>query len=238
MNESIKSITQMIDHSLLHPQLTDQEMETGCRMALKYGVASVCIKPYALPLAREILTGSVVKTGTVIGFPHGSNHLQLKVKETEWALANGAEELDMVINIGKVLSEDWSYISNEIKMVNDIVVKKNAVLKVIFENDFLTTDYYKLKLCEICSTHTVAYAKTSTGYGFRKQQNGYFDYAGATDSDLKLMRKGCTESIQIKAAGKIRTLDDVLRVKKLGATRVGTTATEAILRQAQERRFA
>ncbi len=237
VTDSIKSISKIIDHSLLHPQLTDQELQAGCLLARQYEVASVCIKPYAVPLAREILTKSQVKVGTVIGFPHGGNQLEIKIKEAERALADGAEELDMVINIGKVLSAEWSYITEEIRTINNILVEKNGILKVIFENDFLTDINYKLKLCEICNQQAVAFVKTSTGYGFVKQKNGNYNYSGATDSDLVLMRSNCNKSIQIKAAGGIRTLDDLLRVKALGVTRVGTTSTEKILHEAKNRGY-
>jgi len=227
----------MIDHSLLHPTLTDQELAEGCQLALRYRVASVCIKPYAVSLAKEILAGSDVSVGTVIGFPHGNSCVDVKLKEAEAALADGAVELDMVVNIGKVLSRDWLYVSDEIRSLNDLVVSQGALLKVIFENDFLTDDTFKSKLCEICNTHAVAFVKTSTGYGFVKRENGMYSYAGATDHDLALMRKECVASIQVKAAGGIRTLDDVLRVQALGVTRVGATATEAILAEARQRGY-
>jgi len=234
---SIKSIAKLIDHSLLHPQLGDKELQAGCLLARQYDVASVCIKPYAVPLAREILAKSLVRVGTVIGFPHGSNHLEIKVKETEKALADGAEELDMVINIGKVLSADWAYIADEIRTINNILINKNGLLKVIFENDFLTDQSYKLKLCEICNQQAVAFVKTSTGYGFVKQKDGNYNYSGATDADLVLMRNNCIKSVQIKAAGGIRSLDDLLRVKALGVTRVGTTSTKNILQEAKDRGY-
>ena len=237
MPGSIKSIAKLIDHSLLHPQLGDKELQAGCLLARQYDVASVCIKPYAVPLAREILAKSLVRVGTVIGFPHGSNHLEIKVKETEKALADGAEELDMVINIGKVLSADWAYIADEIRTINNILINKNGLLKVIFENDFLTDPSYKLKLCEICNQQAVAFVKTSTGYGFVKQKDGNYNYSGATDADLVLMRHNCIKSVQIKAAGGIRTLDDLLRVKALGVTRVGTTSTKNILQEAKDRGY-
>ena len=143
----------------------------------------------------------------------------------------------MVVNIGKVLSHDWEYVCNEIRLLNDLVVDKGALLKVIFENDFLSSDVYKSKLCEICNTHSVAFVKTSTGYGFVKRENGMYAYDGARDSDLALMRRECMDSIQVKAAGGIRTLDDVLRVLALGVTRIGASATEAILAEAKSRGY-
>lgn len=237
MTQSLQSIAKMIDHSLLHPTLTDQELVEGCQVARRHAVASVCIKPYAVSLAKETLAGSDVRVGTVVGFPHGNSRIDVKLKEAEAALADGAVELDMVVNIGKVLSRDWPYVSDEIRSLNDWVVSNGALLKVIFETDFLRDDVYKSKLCEICNTHAVAFVKTSTGYGFVKRENGMYAYAGATDHDLALMRKECAPSIQIKAAGGIRTLDDVLRVQALGVTRVGATATEAILAEARQRGY-
>jgi deoxyribose-phosphate aldolase len=237
MNNSLRSIAKMIDHSLLNPQLTDKELEEGCKIALKFDVASVCIKPYAIELAKEILKSSDVKVGTVIGFPHGSNHIDIKIKESEKAIEDGADELDMVVNIGKVLSKDWDYISGEIKTINQLAVERLAIVKVIFENDYLNDDQYKIKLCEICNLHVVAFVKTSTGYGFVKKPDGNYNYDGAVDKDLILMRKESIPSVQVKAAGKIRTLDDILRVRELGVTRVGATTTAQIISQAKERGF-
>lgn len=237
MTKSLQSIAKMIDHSLLHPTMTDQELIDGCLVAIKHKVASVCIKPYAVPLAKEILADSDVNVGTVIGFPHGSSKMAIKLKEAAMALDDGAVELDMVVNIGKVLSQDWDYISDEIRKINRLTVRRGALLKVIFENDFLTDDALKIKLCEICSKHAVAFVKTSTGYGFTRRENGLYAYAGATDHDLALMRQHAVPSVQVKAAGGVRTLDDVLRVKALGVRRVGATATEAILAEAKKRGY-
>jgi deoxyribose-phosphate aldolase len=237
MSERLIDLAKMIDHSLLHPTMTDQEMADGCRLALKYDVASVCIKPYAVPLAQEILAGSDVNVGTVIGFPHGNSHVEIKVKEAELAIAEGAVELDVVLNIGKVLSHDWAYIEREVECMNDCVVGHGAILKVIFENDYLPEDALKIKLCEICSQKAVAYVKTSTGYGFVKQPGGSYNYAGATDHDLALMRQHSIPSVQVKAAGGVRTLDDLLRVRALGVTRAGATATETILNEARKRGY-
>lgn len=237
MTESLQSIAKMIDHSLLHPMLTDQELIDGCLLAIKYKVASVCIKPYAVPLAKEILAGSEVKVGTVIGFPHGSSKTAVKLREARLALDDGAVELDMVVNIGKVLSHDWAYVTQEIRKVNRLTVSRGALLKVIFENDFLTDDALKIKLCEICSKLAVAFVKTSTGYGFVRRSDGSYTYAGATDHDLELMRLHTIPSVQVKAAGGVRTLDDILRVRALGVTRVGATATEAILAEARKRGY-
>jgi deoxyribose-phosphate aldolase len=230
---SLSSLAKMIDHSLLHPTLTDKELRDGCLFARENNLAAVSIKPYAVPLAREILDGSDVAVGSVVGFPHGNNRIEIKVREAEMACLDGATELDAVINIGKVLSGDWEYISEEIKALNEVAVNNRAILKVIFENDYLQDDTCKIKLCHLCNMHSAAFAKTSTGYGFVRQEKGMYSYKGATDHDLELMRRECRPGIQVKAAGGIRTLADLLRVHKLGVTRVGASATGAILEEAR-----
>lgn len=232
---TVKEIAKMIDHSLLHPTMDDAVLKREIEVAKKYDVASVCIKPYAVKMAREMLEGTDVLVGTVIGFPAGNSTVDIKVAETKKALEDGAVEIDMVVNIGKVLSEDWDYMDAEIKAINDATVKGGAILKVIFENDFLPNDKYKIKLCEICSKHTVGFVKTSTGYGFSKGPDGKYSYKGATIEDLKLMRKHSAPEVQVKAAGAVRTLDDTLKVREAGATRIGATATIAIVEEAMRR---
>ena len=222
-------IAKMIDHSLLHPTMDDQTLRKGIELARKYHVASVCIKPYAVKMAAEMLHGSDVMVCTVIGFPHGNSRVDVKVYETERAIDDGAEEIDMVVNIGKVLSEDWDYVTNEIASIVAVTKKHGAALKVIFENDFLSNDLHKIKLCEICSQLKVEFVKTSTGYGFNKQSDGSYSYNGATEDDLILMRRYSDRSVEVKAGGGVRTLEDTLIVRKLGVTRIGATATEAII---------
>jgi len=233
---SLNSLAKMIDHSLLHPTMTDEAIAAGCRLAVKYDVATACVKPYAIPLARSLLAGSQVGVCAVIAFPHGNSTTGIKVREAAEAVAAGAGEIDMVVNVGKVLGGDWEYVTGEIRQVNEAVVGAGAILKVIFENDFLE-DVHIIRLCEICSQQAVAFVKTSTGYGFVKQPNGFYSYAGATDHALELMRRHASADVQVKAAGGVRTLDDLLRVRSLGVTRVGATATEAILEQARQRGF-
>lgn len=233
---TLKSLAKMIDHSLLHPTFSDEQIIAGCELAKKYNVATVCVKPYSIELAKEILHSSHVDICAVIGFPHGNSTINIKVKEAKDAAKRGATEIDMVVNIGKVMSADWDYVSNEINAINDVVISNNGLLKVIFENDYLL-DEQIIKLCHICSNHAVAFVKTSTGYGFVKQSNGSYNYKGATDHHLKLMRANCSPSIQIKAAGGIRNLDDLLRVRLLGVTRIGATATESILEEAKRRGY-
>ncbi len=236
MNESITltEISKMIDHSLLHPTMTDKDIIKGCELAKKYNVATACIKPYCVSMVKELLVDSDVGICPVIAFPHGNSVMSIKAKEAELAVMEGGSEIDMVVNIGKVISGDWDYVSEEIKLINEVVVSNKAILKVIFENDYLQ-DAHIIRLCEICSKHQVAFVKTSTGYGFVKQDNGMYSYKGATDHHLSLMRKQCSIAVQIKAAGGIRTLDDVLRVKKLGVTRIGATVTEEIIKEAKLR---
>ena len=233
--DKVTELSKMIDHSLLHPTMTDEELKTGCALARAYNTASVCIKPYAVREAKQWLNESDVLICTVIGFPHGNSTIAVKVFETEQACLDGAHEIDMVVNIGKVLSKDWDYTKKEIGAINQVTKNQNAVLKVIFENDFLPDDYHKIKLCEICSIVGVEFIKTSTGYGFVKNADGNYNYKGATEHDLVLMRKHAALSVQIKAAGGVRTLDDLLRVKVLGVTRVGATTTASILDEAKKR---
>jgi deoxyribose-phosphate aldolase len=222
-------IAKMIDHSLLHPTMNDEALREGIELAKKYNVASVCIKPYAVKMAADLLKDSDVMVGTVIGFPHGNSKVEVKVYETEKALEDGAVEIDMVVNSGKVLSGDWAYVDAEIGAVAAVTKKHGAVLKVIFENDFLPEDSCKIRLCEICNKHKVGFVKTSTGYGFVKQPDGSYNYQGATVHDLKLMRQHADPQVQVKAAGGVRTLEDTLKVRDLGVTRIGATATETIL---------
>ena len=231
---TLRSLAKMIDHSLLHPTMTDQIIASGCELALKYDVASACIKPYSISLAKSILAGSDVVVCAVIAFPHGNSTTAIKLKEAEAAVAAGATEIDMVVNIGKVLGGDWEYVSGEIQAINTLVVGTGSILKVIFENDFLE-DQHIIRLCEICSKYAVAFVKTSTGYGFVKQPNGFYAYAGATDHALRLMRAHAAPTVQIKAAGGVRTLDDLLRMRTLGVTRIGATATREILEAAKSR---
>jgi deoxyribose-phosphate aldolase len=224
----------MIDHSLLHPTMTDEDIARGCALAVKYNVATACIKPYAIPMVKDLLAGSDVAVCPVIAFPHGNSATAIKVAEAEAAAKDGGSEIDMVVNVGKVLGGDWGYVATEIGAINDAVTANGAILKVIFENDYLQ-DEQIIRLCEICSELHVAFVKTSSGYGFVKQSNGMYSYQGATDHHLALMRRHSAPEVQIKAAGGVRTLDDLLRVRDLGVTRVGATATEAILEEAMRR---
>jgi deoxyribose-phosphate aldolase len=214
----------MIDHSLLQQVLTDGELERGCRVAREYSVASVCIKPYAVRQAAQWLSGSPVRVGTVIGFPHGGHVTSVKRAEAMQAMADGAVELDMVVNIGKVLSGDWTYVADDIAAVVEVAHKNRALVKVIFENCFLKNEH-KETLCRICGEARADFVKTSTGYGD----------GGATDEDLRLMRRCSPPHVQVKAAGGVRTFDRLLEVRAIGVTRVGATASQPILDECKKR---
>jgi deoxyribose-phosphate aldolase len=219
-----EQIAKMIDHSLLNPILTDADLEAGCELALRYDVACVFVKPYYLKRAAGILAGSRVKPSTTIGFPHGGHTTAIKVAEVEQALRDGGLELDMVVNIGKVLSEDWGYVAHDIAAVVDAGHEGGALVKVIFENCYLR-DEHKIRLCQICGEAGADWVKTSTGYAS----------GGATIADLKLMRQHSPPRMQVKAAGGVRTLDGLLEVRALGVTRVGATRTAQILDECKRR---
>ena len=245
MKYTYTELARMIDHSLLHPTMTDQELEDGCRLAAKYGVASVCIKPYAVKRAAELLKDSGVLVGAVIGFPHGNSRTESKRYETQLACQDGAAEIDMVINLGKALSGDWSYVEQDVKAVCDEAHQRGAKVKVIFENDYLVKggaglsgDDFKKKLCQICERAGADWVKTSTGYGFVKQPDGSYNYKGATEHDLALMRAGVSSRVQIKAAGGVRDLDGLIRVRDLGGSRCGATATAAMMDEYRRREAA
>jgi len=215
-------LAKMIDHSLLTPVYTDADLESGCQLAREYDVASVCIKPYYVRRAAELLRGSTVAVGTTIGFPHGGHVTAIKVAESEQAIADGATELDMVVNIGKVLSKDWRFVGDDIAAVVETAHRGKAIVKVIFENCFLQAEH-KEELCRLCARANADFVKTSTGYGD----------GGALDEDLILMRRASPAHVQVKAAGGVRNYDRLLAVRALGVTRVGATATKAILDDAR-----
>jgi deoxyribose-phosphate aldolase len=235
MDYTYEQLAKMIDHSLLHPTMTDDELERGCRLAADYRVASVCTKPYYVQSAAEILQGTGVAVGTVIGFPHGGATTEVKRYETETACRDGATEIDMVINIGKALSGDREYVGQDICTVVECAHEHGAIVKVIFENDYITDDSAKIRLCQICERAGADFVKTSTGYGFVKGADGKYAYRGATEHDLKLMRANCSSRVQVKAAGGVRDLDGLIHCRDLGVSRVGATATAAMLDEFQRR---
>jgi len=219
-----EDICKMIDHSLLNPVLTTRELEDGCALAARYNTASVCILPYYAEHCKELLAGSTVFTSTTIGFPHGGHLTRVKLFEAEQALKDGAVELDTVINISKAKSGDWQYVQQELREVTALTHAAGARIKVIFEN-FHLTDEEKIRLCEICGEIGVDWVKTSTGYAG----------GGATIEDLMLMRKHTPQHVQVKAAGGVRDLDTLLKVRSLGVTRVGSTRTATQLNDCKTR---
>lgn len=224
MAYTYSEISKMIDHSLLNPSLTMAELEAGCRLAVAYDVASVCILPYALRRCADILRGSGVKASTTIGFPHGGHATATKRSEAELALADGGEELDMVVNISQVLSRNWEYVRADIGAVVEVAHAAGQKVKVIFENCYLQ-DEHKIALCRICSDLNADWVKTSTGYGT----------GGATHDDLRLMRQHAAPHVQVKAAGGVRDLDSLLAVRALGVTRCGASRTQEMLDQCRAR---
>ena len=230
-----EALAKMIDHSILHPTLTDEDLKRECQVAMKYNVASVCVKPYAVPLAVELLKGSQVLVGCVIGFPAGNSAIGVKVFEAEEACREGAVEIDMVINIGKALQGEWSYIEKEIDAVTGTCHRHGAIVKVIFETDYVNREQDIVKLCEICTRVGADYVKTSTGFGFVKNAEGTYSYQGATIPNLQLMKASIGPEVKLKAAGGVRTLDQLIAVQEAGCTRCGATATVAMLEEAKSR---
>jgi deoxyribose-phosphate aldolase len=214
----------MIDHSLLRPELTETDVKEGCKIARDYNCVSVCVKPADVALAKAELEGSEVLVTTVVGFPHGSNTTATKVFEAKEALKDGAVELDMVLNIGKLRSGDYDYVKQDIQAVCDVAHEAGAIVKVILENCYLT-DEEKVKACRLCESAGADFVKTSSGFGT----------GGATIDDLRLMRQTCSPKVRVKAAGGVRTLDKLLEVRSVGTVRSGATATVAILEEAKKR---
>ncbi len=224
MNCTVQDIAKMIDHSLLRPNLTDDEVRAGCALARKYDVASVCCAPSQVSLVRDLLAGSSVLVSTVIGFPHGYSTTEIKVLEAERAVDDGAVELDMTLNISKLLSRDFDYVEKDIAAVCAAAHGRGAIVKVILENCYLT-DELKVKACALAERAGADFVKTSTGFG----------PGGATFADLRLMRRSVSAKIQVKAAGGIRELDTALLVRKIGGTRFGCTTTAAVLDECARR---
>lgn len=223
-NYIYSDIAKMIDHSLLNPTLTVQELESGCELAKRYDVASVCILPYYAARCAELLAETTVQPSTTIGFPHGGHTTATKLAEAEQALKDRVTELDMVINISKARSGDWKYVREEIAELTTLAHSRKAKIKVIFENAY-QDNAAKIRLCEICGEVGVDWVKTSTGYA----------PGGATMDDLRLMRKYSPANVQVKAAGGIRTVDGLLEVREIGVTRVGASRTESMLEECRQR---
>lgn len=218
MTNQYLDYAKMIDHSLLMPTMDVQQLEEGCQLALAYDVASVCIMPYYLKRCAAILAGSSVQPSTTIGFPHGGHTTAVKRFEAEQAIADGCQELDMVVNISQVLSGEWDYVARDIGAVVEVAHAAGRKVKVIFENSYLQ-DAHKIRLCQICSQLKADWVKTSTGYGG----------GGATMEDLKLMIDNVAPGVQVKAAGGVRDFETLKQVRALGVTRCGASRTQAML---------
>jgi deoxyribose-phosphate aldolase len=215
--------SKMIDHSLLMPTMTIDQLEEGCRLAVAYDVASVCIMPYYLNRCAEILSGSTVQPSTTIGFPHGGHKTATKLFEAERAIEDGCQELDMVVNISQVLSGKWQSVTDEIRAIVELAHAAGRKVKVIFENCYLQNEQ-KIRLCQICTDLKADWVKTSTGYGT----------GGATFEDLKLMVASVGPGIQVKAAGGVRDFETLVKVKELGVTRCGASRTQVMLDPARQ----
>jgi deoxyribose-phosphate aldolase len=213
-----RDIAKTIDHSLLRPELDDAFVEAGCRLAATYDVASVCVRPADVRRAKSLLEGTDVAVGTTIGFPHGNQATEVKVFEARRALTDGATELDMVLQIAALKSGRDADVEADIRAVVEVGHAAGAIVKVIFENAYLTDDE-KVRACRLSEAAGADFVKTSTG----------FAASGATHDDLRLMRANTSPHVRIKAAGGVRTLDALLAVMELGVTRIGATATEAII---------
>lgn len=224
MDFSYRDISKMIDHSLLHPTTRIEDLEAGIQLALAYDVASVCILPYYVPRCAELLAGTDIKTSTTIGFPHGGQKTSTKRFEAEQAIADGCDELDLVANISQVLSGDWNSVREDLQAVIEVAHANQRLVKVIFENCYLNEDH-KIRLCELCSELHADWVKTSTGFGT----------GGATAEDVSLMRLHTGLNVQIKAAGGIRDFDQVLQMRSLGVSRIGTSGSQQLLDECRRR---
>ena len=217
-------IAKMLDHSTLQPYLVEEDIRKGCELALKYDCASVCARPCDVPILAEMLKGSDVKVCTVIGFPHGSHETAIKVAEAQLALDEGCQELDMVLNIGKMIRGDYDYVKEEIMLISTLAHARGAIVKVILETCYLTDEQKKIA-CRLSEEAGADFVKTSTGYGSK----------GCTIDDLKLMRAAVSENVRVKGSGGIRDLDTVLSARAVGASRCGVSATEKIMQEAEAR---
>ena len=222
------SVLSLIDHAVLQPTQTDDDVRAACELCDRLEVASICVKPSHVPLAAQLLGNSNVLVSTVVGFPHGGTTTATKVAETIEACKAGAREVDMVINVGQVFSKDWDYVAADIRGVVEAAAEQQAITKVIFETGLLASDEQKIRLCELSEQAGAAFVKTSTGFGFVKNDEGQLQSTGATEHDVALMRKHTSKAVQVKASGGVRSLADAMKFVELGATRLGTSSTAAI----------
>lgn len=219
-----RDIAKMLDHSTLQPFLTEKDIRHGCEVAIKYGTATVCARPQDMEIVVPMLNGTGVLPCTVIGFPHGAHTMEIKAMEAARALEDGCRELDMVINIGRMLGGDYDYVEREIKALAELCHDQEAILKVIIETCYLS-DEQKVKACQLSESAGADFVKTSTG----------FSTHGATEADVKLMRDTVGADIGVKAAGGIRTYADAMKMIAAGANRLGASAGIAIMKEAESR---
>lgn len=222
------NVVSLIDHAVLHPTQTSEDVKAACELCKELGVASVCVKPSHVALAAELLEGSSVVASTVIGFPHGGTSTAAKVSETLAACDDGAREVDMVVNIGQALAGEWKAVGADIAAVVEAAKDKGVITKVIFETGLMPDDDTKKKLCELSEAAGAAFVKTSTGFGFVKGDDGQLASTGATEHDVRLMRAACSAGVEVKASGGIRSYADAVKMVEAGATRLGTSGTSAI----------
>ena len=211
-------VARYIDHTILKPTTTVADVQKLCKEALQYGFAAVCVPPPVVKKAKELTAGSDVKTATVIGFPFGYSAVEAKIAEALLAMVDGADELDIVINIIALKNGDWAYLANEINHLIPLIKQQNKVVKIIIESGVLSEDEIK-KCCELYGASGIDYLKTSTGYAD----------VGATVEAVTLMRKNLPHDVQIKASGGIRTYDFAKELIEAGATRLGCSASVAIV---------
>jgi deoxyribose-phosphate aldolase len=230
MKYKYNEIIGIIDHSILSPTIADHEIILEATSMAHAKVASVCMKPYTLPALKPIMDCyPSVKLGCVVGFPHGNSSIPVKIFETEQAIKDGAREIDAVVNIGKIISREWSYVYDEISLICAMAHTHGVKVKIILEMEYLPLEL-KVGVCETAIRAGADWIKTCTGYGYIKQNNGDYNYHGATDGDIKLMVNVCAGTgTKVKASGKIRTLADVIRMKELGVDRCGSSNTLAII---------
>lgn len=220
---TVQDVADVLDHSLLRPDITMDELREGCELAAKYHCISVCVRPSDIEASCEALKGTGVLVTTVIGFPHGTCTPETKVFETKDAVDKGAVEVDMVMNIGRFLSGEYDYVEKEIAQVAEAAHAGGAILKVIFENYFLT-EAQIIKACEIAKRAGADFIKSSTGYAG----------GGAVLSDMQVMVDHA-DGMKVKAAGGVKTLDACLDLMSIGVVRCGTRSSKAILEEAEKR---
>ena len=233
MTISVRTFAKLIDHALLQPSLTSIEFDAGCDLAIRYDVATVCVKSADVQRAVIRMQSSGVGVCAVVGFPHANVEIEIMRLEAARALDQGATEIDMVVNLSRMLSDDWSYVREQVTTLNDETHRRGGLLKVIFETGLIRERERKVRLCAICRESKVDFVKTSTGFAYARNADGVMASVGATVEDVKLLSENAGGVCGVKASGGIRSLGDALAFVEAGATRLGTTSTEAILREVE-----